>query len=233
MLREAVSVIVPTRNEAHNIVRFLSSIPHDVPVIVVDASDDETPALVAQMRPDAHVIRQPSTVTEARQIGAAHARTRWLLFTDADVSFADDYFDHLARFRPSPSLGLIFGPKDTRDAYRAYHRWFEIGQRLFARLGIPAASGSNLIIRRDAFEHVGGFDLTLTCNEDSEIAWRIKRAGYAAHFAPELRVFSHDHRRLRRGVIRKVMHSSLRCTLLYFNVMPRRWRQRDWGYWSR
>jgi len=231
-LRNDVSVIVPTRNEAHNIARFLNSIPRDVPLIVVDASDDETPAIIARLRPEAHVIRQPSTVTEARQIGAARARTRWLLFTDADVSFAEDYFDHLARLQPTPALGLIFGPKDSRDAYRAYHRWFELGQRFFALLGIPAATGSNLLIRRDAFERVGGFDLSLTCNEDSEIAWRVRRAGYAMRFIPALRVFSHDHRRLRRGVWRKVMHSSVRCTLLYLNAMPRAWRARDWGYWA-
>ncbi|MCS6773787.1 MAG: glycosyltransferase, partial [Thermoflexales bacterium] len=157
----------------------------------------------------------------------------WLLFTDADISFAEDYFDRLSCIREDERLGLIYGVKDTRDEYVAYHRWFAHGQRVFARLGIPAATGSNLLIRRDVFEQVGGFDLSLTCNEDSEIAWRVCRAGYRGRFAPELRVYSHDHRRLRKGVLRKVVHSSVRCALLYLNLMPSRWRTSDWGYWSR
>lgn len=35
------------------------------------------------------------------------------------------------------------------------------------RLAIPVASGSNLLIRQPVLWTVGGFDLQLTCNEDS------------------------------------------------------------------
>ena len=57
-------------------------------------------------------------------------------------------------------------------------------------VGIPAPSGSNLIIRADTFATSGGFDLSLTCNEDSEIAWRLKRNGNQI-------VYASDRRRLR------------------------------------
>ncbi|BCX05382.1 MAG: hypothetical protein KatS3mg053_3320 [Candidatus Roseilinea sp.] len=231
---EDLTIILPTRNERYNIRAFLASLPDEAQLIVVDASDDETPQLVHDIRPRrTTIIQQPCNVVAARQIGAEAANTTWLLFTDADVIFSLTYFGDLARLDASdPHLGAIYGAKKACDRFIPYHRWFTRAQGFFAALGIPAATGSNLLINRAAFCDVGGFDLRLTCNEDSEIVWRIKRRGYRTMFAPGLVVYARDHRRLERGVMRKVVHSSLRCFLLYFNLLPSRWRGRDWGYWS-
>ena len=113
-----------------------------------------------------------------------------------------------------------------------YYRTFVWGQRLLHSVGIPAATGSNLLIRRDALFDVGGFDRTLSCNEDTEVVWRIHRRGFRVDFAPDLAVFETDHRRLRRGALAKTMHSLTRCLLLYLDLMPSRWRTGDWKYWA-
>jgi glycosyltransferase involved in cell wall biosynthesis len=225
-----VSVIVPTRNEAHNILPFMRSIPDPIPLVVVDSSDDDTPNLVKSHRPDnTLLLRRSVRISEARQLGAEAARTGWFLFTDADIIFAPDYFDRLPG---ALTHDLIYGPKYSADeAYWRYYRWFSRGQGLAHKIGIPAASGSNLLIRREAFFASGGFDLELTCNEDTEIVWRVRRSGYSVHFTPELKVYARDHRRLDRGVIRKTAHSLVRSLLLYFNLMPSRLRGQDWGYW--
>lgn len=225
-----LTVIVPTRNERQNIPAFLASLPIKVELIVVDASDDDTPDLIMQLRPTlTQVIRHPARITEARQIGARASHTEWLLFTDADIVFDADYFAYLAHYT---TYDALYGPKLSKDYYRWYYTWFSGSQAFADRLGIPAASGSNLLVRRDVFWAIGGFDLQLSCNEDSELAWRIKRQGYRIVFSPELAVFARDHRRLERGLIRKTLHSLVRCGLLFSGLMPRRWRGRDWGYWK-
>jgi glycosyltransferase involved in cell wall biosynthesis len=227
-----VSVILPTRNEAGNIRTFLSSLPSWVPLIVVDSSHDHTPDILLEARPlNTVVISQPANIPQARNIGAQMARTRWLLFTDADVVFDKNYFARLNGYLQGEA-GLVYGPKHSAGGYEGYYRLFVWGQSLAHRLGIPAASGSNLLIRRDAFQACDGFDEKLTVNEDTEIAFRIKRAGFAIIFAPHLPVYATDHRRLRRGVLRKTLHSAVRGLLLYFRLMPERWRSHDWGYWS-
>lgn len=224
-----LTIIVPTRNEANNIESFLASLPPQTPLIVVDDSTDETPQLIKRYgRSSTTSLHQPSTIAEARQIGAEAAKTEWLLFTDADVIFAPDYFDNLDL---DTSADAIYGPKLSQDDYAAYYRWFSRGMQFSHWLGIPAASGSNLLIRRSVLLAVGGFDLQLTCNEDSEIAWRIKRYGRIVQFAPDLIVYARDHRRLQRGVIRKTAHSWLRCGLLFTGLLPQPWRSHDWGYW--
>lgn len=227
---DRVTVVLPTKNEAHNIVPFLHSLSPEISLIVVDASDDHTSALVVEHRPqNTHLIYSPARIAEARQIGALAAQTPWLLFTDADISFADDYFERLRAHQENGDV--IYGAKRALDAYVRYYRWFVRGQRLAHWLGIPAASGSNLLIRREVLLACGGFDLNLTVNEDSEVVWRIRRHGYRVCFAPDLVVYERDHRRLRRGVVRKTVHTLARCTLLYMNLLPDRWRRDDWGYW--
>ncbi len=225
-----VAVILPTRNEAANIGEFLGSIPLHLPLIVVDASSDETAAIIQQQRPlHTTIIRHPGNVTVARQVGAEAAQSEWLLFTDADISFAPDYFTNLP---PYLHLDAVYGPKQSLDEYAAYYRRFSRGQQLLHRLGIPAVSGSNLLVRRTVFQAVGGFDLSLSVNEDTELGWRIKRRGYGIAFAANLVVYARDQRRLVRGRLRKTAHTLLRCALLYTGLMPARWRSHDWGYWA-
>ncbi len=226
-----VSVILPTRNEAQNIAPFLSSLPADLSLIVVDASEDNTPALIAELRPQhTQIIRSAARIAEARQIGAAAAETNWLLFTDVDIAFAPDYFTRLATC--DDRCGVIYGVKQSLDDFAGYYRWFRRGQWLLHRLGIPAATGSNLLIRRDALTACGGFDLHLPVNEDTEIVWRIQRQGFRICFVPDLIVYERDHRRLRRGVLRKTAHTLTRGLFLYLNILPARWRNADWGYWA-
>lgn len=230
MLLTDITIIVPTRNETHNLPLFLRSLPTDLPLIVVDASNDDTPGVALALRPNhTQVIRHPGNVSWARQMGAEAATTAWLLFTDADVNFDPSYFTRLAAY---PARDALYGTKLSRTDFAAYYRQVALGQQWAHWLGLPAVSGSNLLVRREVLQGVGGFDVTLPCTEDSELGWRLKRRGYRIDFAPELMVWAHDHRRLKRGINRKTLHTLTRSVLLYFNLLPQRWRQHDWGYWS-
>ncbi len=227
---DEVTIVLPTKDEAHNVSALLRSLPPQPWLVVIDSSGDDTPDIVAARRPHRTcVLRRQVNVTQARQLGAGLAQTPWLLFTDADVVFGPSYFTHLRRWE---SVGAIFGPKASLDAYAGYYTWFARGQRLLYALGIPTASGSNLIVHRDVFQAVGGFDLRLTCNEDSELAFRIRRKGFPVCYDRDLIVYERDHRRLRRGVMRKTVHTLARCALLYLGLMPEAWRRKDWGYWK-
>jgi glycosyltransferase involved in cell wall biosynthesis len=224
-----VTVVLPTKNEAHNIDRFLDSLPAQVALIVVDASSDMTPQRIAARRPDARIVREQGTIALARQHGADIAQTPWLLFTDADVEFAGEYFERLRRLR---EVDAVFGPKLTRDEHAGHYGYMRFAQRCLAYIGIPAATGSNLLIRAEVLRAAGGFDVELPCNEDSEIVWRIRKAGWRWRFDDGLCVYAFDHRRLRAGSALKAWHSALRCILLYTALMPSRYRNHDWGYWA-
>lgn len=225
-----ITLILPTRDEAHNIGAFLASLPAELRLIVVDASRDGTPDLIERLRPARTlVLREPGSVTQARQRGAEVARTDWLLFSDADIVFPPDYFSRLPRLAGSD---VYYGPKLSTDRFRGYYERFAMAQSIAHACGIPAASGSNLLIRRAALSAVGGFDLALTCNEDSEVVWRLARARFRVSFRSDLVVHATDHRRIVGGRWRKTLHSVTRCALLYSHLMPKRYRTHDWGYWQ-
>ncbi len=86
-----LTVIIPARNEAHQIARAVQSFS-GLPVIVVDdassdntskiASDAGAQVVAAPPLPSAHKGK-PNACAE----GARHAATRWILFVDADTWF--------------------------------------------------------------------------------------------------------------------------------------------------
>ena len=225
-------MIVPTKNEAGNIERFLRSIPPDIRLVVVDSSDDATAEIVEAQRPDATVIRARATIPVARQLGADTAASPWLLFTDADVVFGDSYFDRLTEEALHARCGGIVGVKGTVDGFDRYHRWFIRGQGALMALGVPAATGSNMLVSSEALRSVGGFDRRLSVNEDTELMFRLHHAGWPIAFRPDLVVESFDHRRLEAGLVRKVLHGAIRNTALYFGWFEGSIRRSDWGYWS-
>jgi glycosyltransferase involved in cell wall biosynthesis len=227
---ENISIVVPTKNEEKNISRFLSAIPVYFPLIAIDASDDLTPYLILAQGPASKkVIRYKGNISQARQLGAQVADTDWLLYTDADVVFSDQYFNHLSLNKDDD---LYYGPKLSKNEFKNYYQWFSRGQRLAHKFGLPAVSGSNMIIKREALLSAGGFDPTLSCNEDSELAWRIKQNGGKLVFDKSLAVYATDHRRLYKGRFRKTLHSIFRCLCLFYDILPSKLRSHDWGYWS-
>ncbi len=227
-----ITVVLPTKNEAGNLPRFLASLPERLPLIVLDDSSDNTPSVLAALRScNTNLVQMAGGVAAKRQRGAELAESEWILFTDADIQFAPDYFDKVDSHLTGD---LIYGPKLSAGKHELYYRLFSLSQSLGARLGLPAASASNMLVRRQALLEAGGFDLNLPCNEDTDLAMRLAKAGYKLRWTPDLVVFNTDHRRLRRGMTWRYGHIFARVLLLYLSLngaAPRRWLYSDWGYW--
>ena len=64
------------------------------------------------------VLRYPGIIAEARNAGTAAARTSCLVFTDADVTFALDFFDRLMQH---PLSDAVYGPKLSIGDYKSYY----------------------------------------------------------------------------------------------------------------
>ena len=197
----------------------------------------------------------PGSIAAARQAGAEISSGDLLLFADADIELDPGYIARLRTLmdprckRPSPSPGgapstgyegllweAVCGPKLSRDSYAGYYQLVAQAQHLtYATLRIAGASGSNMALTRAAFETLGGFRLDLRCNEDTELFLRAGRHGLRVLYDPGLVVWATDHRRLRRGLVRKSVHSLVRNALLYAvckrSALPRL-LEHDWGYWA-
>lgn len=203
-----VSAIIPARNEEAAIARAVESVaaqPEIGEVIVVnDQSTDRTGEVLAALTARIPKLRVLSAgdlprgwvgKNHAVSIGAAAATGDWLLFTDADTFHLRGAARHALAGAAEHDAALVsYSPEQELDTFweRALipFVYCRLGARFsFARVNDPrcpdaAANGQFLLIRRDAYESVGGHAAVANeIVEDVALARLVKREGYRIYFA--------------------------------------------------
>jgi 4,4'-diaponeurosporenoate glycosyltransferase len=183
----SLSIIIPARNEEHNLPVLLRSInaqsfrPLEV-IVVDDASTDRTAEVAGQL--GAMVIAsQPLPdgwrgKTWACQQGANGARGELLLFVDADTWFETD---GLARILASYCNGAMsVGPYHlVRRPYEQFSAFFNL---IMAAGTVPhGLFGQMLLVDRESYERVGGHEAVKErILENFNLARRFHQAGIPA-----------------------------------------------------
>lgn len=216
MNRPPVSVIVPfagTRQQAEAVaamLRGLATGPEDELIVADNSGTMPRIAAAALGRAPLRAVNaggEPSP-SHARNVGAAAARHDWLLFLDSDVlappDLLDRFFAEPIDDRTGAVTGDIAGIPDTRTLAARYGtaRNF-LGQRSHVSHPFrPRASSANLLVRRAAFEQVGGYTEGIRAAEDTDFTWRLQDAGWALAFN-EHAVVQHAYRTSLRALGRQ------------------------------
>jgi Glycosyl transferase family 2 len=206
--RPAVSVVMPfagERGEASEAAATLCSLKraqHDE-LILVDNSGRAgelagvTVVAAAGERSPAH----------ARNAGAAAASGDWILFIDADCrprpELIEQYFAEPIGEDVGALAGEVLGIAQSPDGgvpsrpplaarYGAARSFLSQRQHL-AHPYLPRAVAANLLVRRAAFEQVGGFYEGLRAAEDTDFTWRLQLAGWTIELRPQAWV-EHQYR---------------------------------------
>ena len=184
-----VTVVVITRDRAPVLAEALDAIarqtrPADRVLVVDDGSTDGTAGLLAT-RDDVDVITTPPRgIAPARNIGWRACDTDVVAFTDDDCV-------------PTPTwLAALLQPLDADRADVVQGRTLPRPDQAdrdgpWARtLQVESEQGyyqtANIAYRRDCLQAVDGFDDRLArVGEDTDLAWRVREAGYTTAFAPD------------------------------------------------
>jgi len=135
----------------------------------------------------------------ARNQGARAATADWILFLDADCrpepGLLGAYFGEPIREGCGALAGQILGEPDQRSfaaRYARSRRLFDHANGLIRADGGGAAAG-NLLVRRAAFDAVGGFTEGIRSGGDLDFCRRLQGAGWRLEFRPQA-VVHHRHR---------------------------------------
>ena len=153
-----VSVIIPAHNASEYVGQAIQSAltqsyaPLEV-IVVDDGSTDATPDIVAGFAAPVRLIRKPNGgPASARNVGARAAKGDWLAFLDSDDWWYPEKLSRQMALTDDASTGLIHSPADHRTDIPPPVLTFEA---LWQRNRINMSS---VLIRRTAFESLGGFD---------------------------------------------------------------------------
>lgn len=210
------SVIVPNYNGARHLPVVLNALRRqsfqDFEVIVVDdASQDESVALVETNYPDVRLIVNRHNVGFVRSCntGAAAARGHMIVLLNNDTEPEPTWLEELVKtFVAHPRTAmvasklLLFDRRDTlhttgdmlgvdgiprnRGAWERDEGQYDAAQTIFSGCGGATA------YRREVWEALGGFDEDFWMYlEDVDFGFRARLAGWEAVFAPRARVYHH------------------------------------------
>lgn len=210
MFSPLFSVIVPTRGRRDVLPGLLDAlaaqtVPHDrVECIVIDdggpaGAIEETARPYQPRLPLVTMRQEPLGPGAARNLGAAAARGRWLVFTADDCAPAPDWLERLER-RLTVNPGALVGgltvnalPDDPYATSSALLIDYLGRSRDSQATETPFFTPNNLAVPADLFKEVGGFDPSLgATGEDRDFCDRWIARGLPIVTAPEA-IVRHAH----------------------------------------
>ena len=204
-----ITAVVPARNEEAVIaacVEALGAQPEIAEIIVInDQSSDKTAEIVRGLMSKLPQLRLLETSevpagwvgkNNAVALGARKAQTPWLLFTDADaelqpgataraLQIAQENEAALVSFSPEQVVASWYERALIPFVYLRLAKYFSYQDSSNPKLPAAAANGQFLMIRRDAYDAIGGHTAVAgNVLEDVALARNAKGAGFRIWFGP-------------------------------------------------
>jgi len=192
--RPRVTLITVALNACRTLEQTISSIQSqtfaDLEHVVVDGgSDDGTIGLLrSTLRPQDYWISEPDLgISDAFNKGIALAAGDLLQFVNGDDWLSPNQVEVAVRGLDSTGADFVFGDVIFYRGGRPDFRY--VGERNYARSirrRMPALNHATALVRRDAFERVGLFDLRYRCAMDYDWFLRLHLAGGRGAYLPDL-----------------------------------------------
>lgn len=187
-----ISIIIPTYNEEKYIEPTLKHLKQSLtlPYEIIVSDDKSTDGTVALSGKHADLVHVPEvkhvTIGANRNAGAKYARGEILVFTDSSclIQDPDNAFRRvLDQFSADPGLVGIAGklgvvPEKATWSDKAVYSIFNLVHLIKNNiLGMGEAPGKFQVVRRSAFEAIGGYREDLVTREDGNLFSRLSKIG--------------------------------------------------------
>ena len=201
-----LSVVVPTHGRVDLLENLLKSLQRAiarcnvaVEVIIVDDSSKEEREKIEQLCQvfGATYFSGTSNVREKRNLGVRNSKGKIIFFVDSDCEVTPDIFNVHLQMYDKPDTGGVLGITEFtgKETYtwRIVKRTRFLDAFSFARTlltyvdSAPWGTCTNLSIKKEILEEVGGFDTKfpfLLGGDDTDLGIRINKAGYKIRMNP-------------------------------------------------
>lgn len=183
-----IGIVVIGRNEGERLRNCLQSVCEPTrPVVYVDSgSVDNSVAIAQSFGVDVLELdpARPFSAARARNEGFSqllrrHSALEFVQFVDGDCELEADWIAAgLAVLEARPDLAIVAGELHERSPEASIYNRLGDLEWNFAGAGEVDAVGGIFMIRCEAFESAGGFNLTVTAGEEPELCRRLSRRGW-------------------------------------------------------
>ena len=207
-----VSIVIPTYNRLELLKRAIASIEAQTYtnyelIIVDDASDDGTREYLLELEHDAIVLSENQGVSHARNRGAGLAQGECIAFLDSDDCWHEDKLkEQVAFHKQNAEVKCSFGQeqwfrfKQQVKRPKKYHA----NEIVFFNdlLEFTFIGPSSIMIQRDIFHSLKGFDENLRICEDFDLWLRLSKLT-PMYLASAVTIYKHagEHSQLSASVL--------------------------------
>jgi glycosyltransferase involved in cell wall biosynthesis len=204
--KPVVSVIIPAHNEEKYLPKCLESLEKQIfklpfETIVVDNNSKDKTSIIAKDYKVKLIFEPRQGVTIAKNAGAKNAISDIFIFLDADCIAPTQYLENIYTFLTDPpKVSAIGGPYVFIDGgplvyfitkKLKYLYFFLSATKLF--FGYQVLTGGNMVVKREAFQKINGFNENITNiidPEDVDFSVRLQKKGFKVVLKNEIFVFS-------------------------------------------
>jgi cellulose synthase/poly-beta-1,6-N-acetylglucosamine synthase-like glycosyltransferase len=177
-----ISVIIPTLNEERYISNTIMSLKrqnnNEIEIIVVDANSKDRTRELAKSLGAKVIISKIKNPGIQRNIGAMKAKREILAFIDADTIVCKNWSTIVKDIFSDNKIIMATGPLYPIEGVDVgLYKIANFLQLILTKSNYPLFWGAHLIIRRDIFFKVGGFNKTLNTCEDHELSLKVRKYG--------------------------------------------------------
>jgi glycosyltransferase involved in cell wall biosynthesis len=187
----SVSCVIPTHLRAQFLVESLGSaarqtLPPAEIIVVSDVDDPETAAVCKRFAAQSEIPLRvevnttgPGGASSSRNRGAQLASGEMLAFLDDDDTWEPTFLEKSVAVLEQSGSGIAVAwiSMFTNDKVK-------LGPAIVAGLSAPdvvainpGVTGTNMVVRRSAFESIGGFDDALRMKNDTDFFYRFLKSG--------------------------------------------------------
>ena len=220
----SVTIIIPVRNRPDEIAQCLTSLggldypPDRIEIIVVDdASDDNTPEVISGYPVKLLKNNVRMQASYSRNLAAKEAKGDIIAFIDSDCTADHLWLKELVPAFDDPENGAAGGMVDSWFDKKAIDQY----EKVFSSLNMGTRSKSskedgsffylpacNLLVKKDIFLGLNGFNADMTVGEDVDFCWRLKDSGYEVEYRPAGVVFHKHRNRIKAFFVRRFQYGT-------------------------